>query len=101
MTITPTLTVTPVRAPGDGSILAFPNPARHAVRFRVSLEQAAEVRIALYNAAAERVGQLAAACPEGANELVWECGAAAPGVYFARVLVNSGRRKLIKLSVVK
>ncbi len=100
-TMTPTLTVTATRVRGDGTIRAFPIPAKNRVRFFLSPEQDSEVRISLYNMAGERVAELGASMLEGPGELAWECSSVAPGIYLARVVVNGEVRKRIKLAVLR
>jgi len=98
---TSTVTATPSTVRGDGTVRAFPIPARNRMRFFLSLEQAGDVRIAIYNVVGERVIELAGHVPAQTGELVWDCGAAAPGVYFARVKVGGKAATLIKVAVEK
>jgi hypothetical protein len=86
---------------GDGTIRAFPNPARDRIHIRFSLLQPGETRILLYNMAGERVVELKGSLPSGTAELVWECGSVAPGIYLAQVMVDGVVRGKLKLAVVK
>lgn len=100
-TATPTLTVTPTQIRGDGTIRAFPIPARDWVRFFLSMEEPGRVEISVYNLAGERVAELAGSLPQGPGELVWECGALASGIYLARVRINGEQKRRFKLAVVR
>jgi hypothetical protein len=58
------------------------------------------MRISLFNLIGERVAELTGSLPCGEVELVWDCGAAAPGIYLAYVKAT-GTEKKLKLAITK
>jgi len=65
------------------------------------MEEPGRVEISVYNLAGERVAELAGSLPQGPGELVWECGALAPGIYLARIRINGEQKRRFKLAVVR
>lgn len=106
-TISPTPTVTATNALSGvdlagKQVLAYPNPAQGKMTFVFHLDQAAAVKIAVYNLAGERVAELTADLAAGPGQaLVWDCKGAAPGVYVARFLVNGTEKAKLKVSVIR
>lgn len=104
-TLTPTVTATNALAGvslGGKTVLAFPNPAKSRITFVFHLEQAATVKIMVYNLAGEQAAELSERFPAGPGQsLTWDCRDAAPGVYLARVLINGAEKAKLKVSVIK
>jgi parallel beta-helix repeat protein len=118
-TITPsqTLTATPPATPtpsptlaaplagvdlGGKATRAFPQPAKDRVQFLLHLDQAAEVKIAIYNLLGERVVEIAAGLPAGRGQvLVWDCRQASPGIYLARIYKQGKYAGTVKIAVVR
>ena len=96
-----TPTPDPTPDPSGKRVLAYPNPARESVRFLVDLTQGGPVRIVLFNPSGERVAVVKETLPAGPGELVWDCRGAAAGIYFARVLLDTGPIETLKLTVVR
>ena len=80
---------------------AFPNPTRGATTFRLALPRSGRVRLEAFDVA----GRLLDAAVDkdlaaGRYELHWDARGAAPGVYFARLVVDGqvrARRRLVVL----
>ncbi len=117
VTATPTVTPTPTVSPtptvtatnalagvdlGGKQVLAYPNPAQDQMTFVFGLDQAAGVKVVIYNLAGERVAELAGDFAAGRGQtLVWGCGDAAPGVYLARFMVNGAEKAKLKVGVIQ
>ncbi len=81
---------------------AFPNPTRGETSFRLALPRAGRVRLEAFDVAGRLLGaavdkDLAA----GRYELRWDAHGTAPGVYFARLLVDGHVRARRQLVVVR
>ncbi len=110
-TVTPTMTLTPTVTPttalgdvdlGGKQVLAYPNPAQDQMTFVFHLDQAAEVKVLIYNLAGERVAELSGDFTAGRGQtLVWECGDVAPGVYLAVVLHDNKKKDTLKIAITK
>jgi len=73
-----------------------PHPIHDQARFRFELPQAGRVRIDLFDLAGRRLpGGIDEALPAGVNEVRWEAGDLAPGVYLSR-LSAAGRSEAIR-----
>lgn len=96
---TPSATSTPDLQ--GNRVAAFPIPGREYIRFILRLDQSAVVRITLYNPAGERVAELAETLPAGPGQMTWDCSGAAPGLYLARVLADSGELGTLKVCVAR
>jgi hypothetical protein len=111
VTATPTVTPTPTATPttalssvnlGGKQVLAYPNPGKGQMTFVFHLDQAAAVKIAIYNLAGEQVVELSGEFSAGQGQsLVWDCRDTAPGVYLARFLVNGAEKAKLKVGVIK
>lgn len=115
-TATPTRTATPTQSPtstvtptsalsgldlNGKAALAFPNPGRNQITFAVELAQAGEVKIELYNLSGEQVAEVSGRLDSGKQVLVWNCQAAAPGVYLARISLEGKEKAKLKVAVIK
>ena len=98
-----------MRTAGTPAVTGFafsagPLPARDALRFAVTLEQAGDARIDVYDLAGRRVATpFAGRAAAGRNDLAWDLtredgGRVSAGIYFAR-LTALGRTQLVRLSV--
>lgn len=97
-----TTTPTPIQIDWKGaSVLAFPNPAKGQMTFAVQAPEAGNLTIVLYNLSGERVASLKQSVSAGTALLVWDCSGIAPGVYVARVMVNSREITKLKVAVLK
>jgi len=89
----------------DASVYAYPNPVRSSTKIRYSLGQAAQVKVEIYTLAGERVSMMdGPGFPGTENEVAWDAGPYASGVYFCRVEAKaSGKRevRIKKIAVVK
>jgi hypothetical protein len=90
-----------VPAGGPAASLGFrvagPNPIRDQARFRIELPEAGRVRVDLFDVAGRRVpGGIDETLPAGANDVSWNAGGLAPGVYLARLVVR-GSTKSVRL----
>lgn len=91
----PTSTVTPALPATHGKpCVAYPNPARGAVRFIWDEPNAERIQIDIFNLSGERIAVLRADHP--GQGIVWQTTGIAPGVYCARIVltVNGARRQL-------
>lgn len=79
--------------------LTFPNPARDQVRFLLAPEHPVRVRIELYNLSGEPVAVVEDSLPAGKGAVVWNCRAAAPGMYLARILLDGNEIGKAKVAV--
>jgi hypothetical protein len=94
------LAVGPGGSPGRALDLrpAMPNPSREATSFAFTLPQAGDVELEIVDVRGARVWrEHPAAMPAGEHQLAWngvraEGGAAAAGVYYARVRTPAGSR---------
>jgi hypothetical protein len=85
---------------GGKKVLAFPNPAKDEVRFLMHLDQAASVKITIYNFTAEKISEIQTNLPAGAGQVVvWNCRNMAKGIYFAKVEINNTDVGKVKLAV--
>ncbi len=105
-TPTPTPTVTRTATPQVGgpaiAFQAYPNPAKDKVTFVMTLDQAAEVKIALYNLTGEPVSVVSARLGAGKNQVViWDCKSVAPGVYLAQVNIPGQSTRKVKLAIAR
>ncbi len=97
-----TSTSTPIQIDWKGAkVLAFPNPAKGQMTFAVQAPEAGNLTIALYNLSGERIASLQESVTAGTVMLVWDCSGTAPGVYVARVMVNSRELTKLKVAVLK
>ena len=93
--------------PGGRLLLAAPNPLRGEASLRFALETASDVRLEVFSAAGRRVATLAEGTfGAGVHPVTWKASGAdgravAPGVYFARLLVNGETRATERLVIVK
>lgn len=100
----PTQTSTPTFLPLDWNghtCIAFPNPGRSQISFRLRLNEPGRVAIHLYNLAGEQVQVLGADLTQSENGLAWDCRTVSAGVYLARVLVDGREKTKLKVAVVK
>ena len=73
------------------ALRAFPNPARGAAMVEVTLPEAANVRVAVYDALGREVALLASgAAPAGTTALALPTADLAPGVYVVRLAGERG-----------
>ena len=84
--------------PGSHALLGnYPNPFNASTRVRFALAEPAEVRIAVYNLAGQRIRQLVEGpAPAGVHEAAWDGrgdggASAASGVYVAVMEARDGR----------
>jgi len=71
-------------------VVASPNPASDATRFRLDLAEAARVRLAVYDVLGREVAVLASGdFPAGSSEVTWEAGGHPAGVYLYRLTAGS------------
>lgn len=100
--ITPTFTTTPTPAPAaPGTVTAYPVPGQDQINFAVELGEAGEVSVMIYNLNAELVAQVKEPLPAGRGVLVWDCRAAAAGVYLARVKAPGAETKTVRIAVAR
>jgi hypothetical protein len=69
--------------------------------FRLVLDEAAEVKVLVYNFRGERIAMIEASLLAGQGSVTWNCSSVAPGVYLARLQVNGQERKKIKVAVIR
>ncbi len=108
-TVSPTPTVTPTATPGAPPAdlrgrfaLACPNPGRSSISFVLHLDSAADIRVAVYNLAGERVTELQAVLDAGSNRrITWDCRSAAPGVYLAGIYRDGRLQELQRVAVIR
>lgn len=106
-TVTLTATSTPTNALSGidlkGKIaLAFPNPGRDKVKFLMHLDQAADVKIIIYNLSGERISELKKILSPGRGQVVvWKCDQVATGIYLARIFMQGKEVEKIKIAVVR
>jgi hypothetical protein len=106
VTITPTLTITPTNSLAqvdltNAKVLPFPNPADGTMKFLMHLEEAAEVKVTVYNMGGEAVARIEAQLPAGRGQVVtWDCRQAANGIYLAYVSINGRVLDKVKTAVV-
>jgi type IX secretion system substrate protein len=112
-TITPTYTATITSTPTPDNpllnvdlkgktTLPYPNPARDTMRFLMHFEQAADVVIEIYNLNGERIASIKQNFGAGRGQYAeWDCKNVAPGVYIARILINSELKETRKIAIVK
>lgn len=63
----------------------YPNPARHSFQLPVTLSEAANVELGVYDMLGRHVGAiLPGRLPPGRHELTWSAGPLSAGVYFVR-----------------
>jgi hypothetical protein len=75
--------------------LAQPNPFRPVTRLSFTLDQPGPAGLEILDAAGRRVAVLLRGwCPAGRSEVPWRPGAAASGVYFARLSTPAGSSTL-------
>ncbi|MBI5836697.1 MAG: T9SS type A sorting domain-containing protein [Candidatus Eisenbacteria bacterium] len=76
-----------------------PSPARGAVRFALSMPDAGNVELAVYDAAGRKVrGGFSRQLAAGSHRLDWHAPGGITGVYFARVTVDGqfvGARRIV------
>jgi formylglycine-generating enzyme required for sulfatase activity len=96
------LAVDPVSVPQDGARaglrfgIAGPHPFREDARVLIVLPEAARVHIDVFDIKGRRLpGSVDLALPAGANEVKWNIGGLAPGVYLARLTAN-GRSAAVR-----
>jgi hypothetical protein len=66
------------------------------------LDQAANVKVEIYNVLGERVAEIAEARQAGPGQtFVWDCQAAAAGIYFARIQVDGQEFDKKKIAITK
>jgi len=89
----------------NSSVYAYPNPVRSSTRIRYSLGQAAQVKVEIYTLAGELVSKMdGPGFPGTENEVAWDAGSFASGVYFCRVEAKAGGKsevRIKKIAVVK
>jgi M6 family metalloprotease-like protein len=89
----------------DASVYAYPNPVRTNTRIRYSLGQLSQVKVEVYTLAGELVSKMDGPGFSGTeNEVVWDAGPFASGVYFCRVEAKAGGKSQVrikKIAVVK
>jgi hypothetical protein len=89
----------------DRSVYAYPNPVRSSARIRYTLGEASQVKVEIYTLAGERVSKMdGTGFPGTENEVVWDAGPFASGVYFCRVEAKAGGKsetRIKKIAVVK
>lgn len=82
--------------------MAYPNPAKDKMTFRVRLETAAEVELRIYNLAGELVFKLAEELPEGEQSLAWnDCRQVAAGLYIVQCFVDGQETGKIKIAIIR
>lgn len=99
-TVSPTVTRTKTTIMDGEVVLPVPNPARDEMRFILSLEEAAKVKLDIYNLSGERIGQLQNNFGPGEAWMNWNCREVAPGIYLLRVLINGEEAGVRKIAVV-
>ena len=78
---------------------AFPNPHGDHTQVSFSLERAGAVTCRVFDAAGNRVADLAnGRMHAGQHSLIWDAGDAGPGTYFAELQTPAGTRcaRLVK-----
>jgi hypothetical protein len=108
-TFTPTLTSTPTPGitptyslPANGpSLCAYPNPAKHAVRFISAQPWSKLMKIQIFNSAGECIVQLTETSPQEHSIVTWDCQASAAGIYIALLWVDGEKKDRIKFAVIK
>jgi hypothetical protein len=89
----------------NSSVYAYPNPVRSSTKIRYSLGQTAQVKVEIYTLAGERVSMMdGPGFPGTENEVAWDAGPYASGVYFCRVEAKAGGKSQVrikKIAVVK
>lgn len=89
----------------NSSVYAYPNPVRSSTKIRYSLGQMAQVKVEIYTLAGERVSMMdGPGFPGTENEVAWDAGPYASGVYFCRVEAKAGGKshvRIKKIAVVK
>lgn len=84
----------------DKVLSAYPNPARQQVTFAWRTDAAEGAKVMIYNMNGERVAVIPVAASAGnIAYAVWDCRAAAPGIYFARLRQNGSEIGKIKLAI--
>jgi len=85
----------------DRSVYAYPNPVRSSTKIRYSLGQAAQVKVEIYTLAGERVSMMdGPGFPGTENEVAWDAGPYASGVYFCRVEAKAGGKSQVRIKKV-
>jgi len=80
-------------------LVAFPNPARHKVSFALDAPQAGVVHLDIFNLNGEKIADISQTCQPGAANLVWNCTAVAPGVYFVRLRMEGNVLAKTKVAI--
>jgi parallel beta-helix repeat protein len=113
LTVTPTYTATLTSTPTPDNpllnvdlkgktTLPYPNPAKDSMRFLMHFEQSADVAIEIYNLTGERIVTIKQTFAIGRGQYAqWNCSAVAPGVYIARIIINSELKETRKIAIVK
>jgi len=82
--------------------LAYPNPGKERIAFALPLDQAAVMKVMIYNLTGERVAVLNASLAAGPGKSVtWDCRDMAAGIYVARVMKDGREVGKIKLAVAR
>ena len=81
---------------------AIPNPTRGATTFRLALPRSGRVRLEAFDVSGRLLGAAVdGVLAAGRYELRWDARGTAPGVYFARLLVDGQVRARRQLVVVR
>lgn len=106
-TCTPTPTITPTSALagiflGDKVVLLYPNPFADQAQFLIHLDNAAEVKIIIYNMVGEKIAELLENLPVGHGQIIiWDCSQVATGIYIARVFIQGREVQKLKLALTR
>ncbi len=98
-----TLAVGEPAAPGEVELaLAGGQPVTHSARFEYAMPSQGDMVLAIYDALGRRVQVVERGHrPAGRHTVEWGTGAAAPGIYFARLAVQGMPARALRLVVVK
>ena len=89
----------------NSSVYAYPNPVRTRTTIRYTLGQPAQVKVEIFTLAGELVSKMdGPGFPGTENEVAWDAGPYASGVYFCKVEAKAGGKsqtRIKKFAVVK
>jgi hypothetical protein len=75
----------------NSDISVYPNPFSNSITFEYELNQAAEVKIIIYNQLGNQVDVLMEKQYQGANKITWKPAAIPEGIYYYKIM--SGKQK--------